>query len=187
MSLSKEEIAQLIAQARCNQSEAWEPLFRRFQLPLLAYCQEILFSREDALDAVQQSFLKAIKYLPSLRQDSKFGSWLFGIARQECIDLIRRKGRRERLEPAHSFADEVSVMCPSERATRSDDARQVILLVRELEPDLSEPMILFYLEEFSIEAIAEVMQLPSGTIKSRLHRARKTIKLKMEEAHALAR
>ncbi len=183
MPLSKPEITQLVDRARANDRGAWELLFRRFQLPLLAYCNEMLFNREDALDAVQQCFIKVIKHLPSLREDRKFAGWLFRIARQECIDSIRRKGRQEKLRQPLESDDFSSAMCPGDNTERADDIQLAITFVRGLDADLREPMVLYYLEDFALEQIAEVMQLPRGTVKSRLHRARQILKQKMEEAY----
>ncbi len=181
------EILFFIPLARANCRQAWNSLIKRFQLPLLAYCCERLGNREDALDAVQQTFVKAIKHLPSLRDDTKFTSWIYGIARQACIDSIRRRGREAKAYQTFSHQEPFPTVCPGENAANAEEVQLVITLVRELESDLQEPLILYYLEDFSLSEIAEIMHVPNGTIKSRLHRARQILKTKMEEANVPTR
>lgn len=80
MTLPEDEIPLLVSNARSHDRVAWDSLLKRFQLPLHAYCSELLSDRQEALDMVQKSFIKAIRHLPSLREDCKFGGWLYGIA-----------------------------------------------------------------------------------------------------------
>mgnify|MGYP000500296945 CR=1 FL=1 len=131
---------------------------------------------------VQKSFIKAIHHLPSLREDSKFGGWLFGIARQECIDSIRRRGRQQTAFSKLRFEEPEFPSSPGEALGQEDDAKRARALVRELDADLREPITLYYLEDFSLSQIADIMQIPSGTGRSRLHRARQILRTKMEEA-----
>ncbi len=183
MTLSEKEILLLVSNARSHDRIAWDSLLKRFQVPLHAYCSELLSDRQEALDIVQKSFIKATRHLPSLREDSKFGGWLFGIARQECIDSIRRRGRQQTAFSKLKFEELEFSSCPGEALGQEDDARRARALVRELDADLREPITLYYLEEFSLSQIAEIMKIPSGTVKSRLHRARKILKIKMEKTN----
>src|SRR2546422_9493956 len=85
-----------VDEARAGSSEAWDLLFHRYQLPLYAYVYELVHHEQASLDIVQETFINAARHLASLREDSKFGSWLFGIAHQKCIGRWRRMGREER-------------------------------------------------------------------------------------------
>lgn len=69
-----------VAEARAGEPSAWDQLFRRYQLPLYSYVSELLRNEQESLDVVQETFINAVRYLGSLREDEKFGSWLFGIA-----------------------------------------------------------------------------------------------------------
>src|SRR6266540_1225477 len=82
-----------VSQARAGDSAAWDTLFRRYQLPLYAYVFELVRDEQASLDVVQETFVAAVRHLASLRDDQKFGSWLFGIAHQKCIQLWRRRDR----------------------------------------------------------------------------------------------
>src|ERR1700748_272716 len=92
------EIEQLpVAQARAGDAAAWDALFRRYQLPLYVYIFELVREEQTSLDIVQETFINAARHLGSLREDSKFGSWLFGIAHQKCIQRWRKRAREEML------------------------------------------------------------------------------------------
>ena len=81
--------------ARAGDPAAWDALFRRYQLPLYVYVFELIRDEQASLDIVQESFINAARHVGRLREDAKFGSWLFGIAHQKVI----QQWRRQRLEP----------------------------------------------------------------------------------------
>ena len=85
----------LVAAARNSRPDAWDALLKQHQLPLFAYAAEFLGDRTAALDVVQETFANAVKHIASLRDDAKFGSWLFGIAHQKCLQHFRRLRRAE--------------------------------------------------------------------------------------------
>src|SRR4051794_17678377 len=86
-----------VLQARAGDAEAWDALFRRYQLPLYVYIFEMVRDEQTSLDLVQETFINAVRHLGSLRDDAKFGSWLFGIAHQKCIQRWRKRAREEML------------------------------------------------------------------------------------------
>ncbi len=92
-----------VADARAGDAEAWKTLFRRYRLPLYVYGFELLRDEQASLDLVQETFLSAFRHITSLRDDGKFGGWLFSIAHQKCVQQWRRQGRetelREELSP----------------------------------------------------------------------------------------
>src|SRR5438093_13159459 len=83
-----------VQQARAGSPEAWELLFKRYQLPLYVYAFELLHHAQTCLDLVQETFINALRHLHSLREDDKFGSWLFGIAHQKCLQQWRQQDRQ---------------------------------------------------------------------------------------------
>src|SRR5690348_15243269 len=86
-----------VAQARAGDAAAWDALFRRYQLPLYVYIFELVRDEQTSLDIVQETFINAVRHINGLRDDAKFGWWLFGIAHQKCIQRWRRKAREEML------------------------------------------------------------------------------------------
>src|SRR5579863_796531 len=86
-----------VRDARAGKPEAWDLLFKRYQLPLYVYVFELVHDEQTSLDLVQETFIAAAKHIASLREDGKFGSWLFGIAHQKCIQIWRKQKQREML------------------------------------------------------------------------------------------
>src|ERR1051326_2274088 len=84
-----------VQEARAGDARAWDVLFKRYQLPLYVYIFELVRDEQTSLDIVQETFINAVRYLASLRDDAKFGSWLFGIAHQKCIQRWRKQAREE--------------------------------------------------------------------------------------------
>src|SRR3954469_21772845 len=84
-----------VPQARAGEAAAWDAPFRRYQLPLYVYVYELVRNEQTSLDIVQETFIAAVKHIGSLRDDDKFGGWLFGIAHQKCLQQWRKQGGKE--------------------------------------------------------------------------------------------
>src|SRR5271157_6620504 len=84
-----------VPQAKAGEPAAWDALFRRYQLPLYVYVFELVHDEQTSLDLVQETFIAAVRHIGGLREDAKFGSWLFGIAHQKCIQRWRKQNREE--------------------------------------------------------------------------------------------
>ena len=84
-----------VREARAGDPEAWSRLFQRYQLPLYSYVFELVRDEQASLDIVQETFINAVRYVGGLRDDEKFGSWLFGIAHQKCIQRWRKRPRED--------------------------------------------------------------------------------------------
>src|SRR5689334_16793486 len=121
-----------VAAARAGSPEAWDALFQRYQLPLYAYVFELIRSEQSALDVVQESFISAARNLASLRDDERFGSWLFSIAHRKCVDHWRKGGREEPLESevAEVLPDEIGD--PSELLIRREQESEFMKLIEQL-------------------------------------------------------
>ena len=172
-----------VAQAREGDPSAWDALFRRFQLPLYTFVYELVRDEQQALDIVQETFIRAIRYIGSLRHEDKFGGWLFGIAHQRCLDHWRRTGRSQALsgELLHETAE-----LPEEPDTwliRAEDESRFTDLLGRLPENQRSVLVLFFLEEFSLDQISQVLRVPVGTVKSRLHHAKQNLRRLMEETN----
>lgn len=170
-----------VAEARAGSSAAWDVLFRRYQLPLYVYVFELVHEEQTSLDIVQETFINAVRYMGSLRNDAKFGSWLFGIAHQKCLQrwraLKREEFLREQMEVASEDADE----SPSEVLIREEQEADFMKLVNELPPPQRSVLLLHFLEDFSLEEIADITAAQPGTVKSRIHYAKKALRKLLEE------
>ncbi len=169
-----------VAGAREGNPDAWDRLFRRYQLPLYAYAAELLHDEHAAMDVVQETFHNAIRHIGGLRDDAKFGSWLFGIARQRMARHWRKSGREEQADEAtlEQLPDET--FTPSEWAEQEEEISLFMARLDTLPQPQREALLLHYIEDFPLEEISHITGVPLGTVKSRLHHARKTLRALLE-------
>jgi RNA polymerase sigma-70 factor (ECF subfamily) len=170
-----------VAQARAGEPEAWDTLFRRYQLPLYVYVFELVHDEQTSLDLVQETFIAATRHLGSLRDDEKFGSWLFGIAHQKCIQRWRKQGREESLREEIAAAPEEFENDPGELLIRREQEAEFMNLLNQLPPPQRSVLLLHFIEDFSLEEIADVTGAQLGTVKSRIHYAKKSLRKLLEE------
>jgi len=170
-----------VAAARAGSPAAWDALFQRYQLPLYAYVFELIRHEQTALDVVQETFISAARHLASLRDDDRFGSWLFSIAHRKCVDHWRKSGREEPLEPeiAAALPDELSD--PSEVLIQREQEAEFMKLIEQLPPPQRSVLLLHFVEDFSLEEIAGITGAQLGTVKSRMHYAKLALRKMMEE------
>jgi RNA polymerase sigma-70 factor (ECF subfamily) len=179
--LAVAEVEQLpVAAARAGDAAAWDALFRRYQLPLYVYVIELLHNEQTALDVVQETFINATRYIGSLRDDSKFGSWLFSIAHQKCRQHWRKPQRTCPLdEDFAETADDEPL--PAEVLIHAEQQEEFMRMLNKLSEVHRSVLLLHFLEEFSLEEIACVAAVSVGTVKSRLHYAKKAMRALLEE------
>jgi RNA polymerase sigma-70 factor, ECF subfamily len=169
-----------VPQARAGEPAAWDTLFRRYQLPLYVYVFELVRHEQIALDLVQETFIAAARHLDSLRDDAKFGSWLFGIAHQKVIQRWRR--RTELLLEEVAVPEEDFEPGPDALLIRREQEAEFMNLVAQLPPPQRAVVLLHYLEDFPLEEIARILETRLGTVKSRLHYAKKSLRKLLEAA-----
>ena len=173
----------LVQAARKNDLSAWDQLLKAHQLPLLSYARGLTGDREAALDIVQETFARAVAHISGLRDDAKFGSWLFAIAHQRCALHLRRAGRP--FEPGGDGADvsETQDEGPDPRGAllSAERAQALYGLVDRLPLAQRSALLLHVVGDFPIAEIAEVTGAPPGTVKSRLHHARRALRALIEK------
>jgi RNA polymerase sigma-70 factor (ECF subfamily) len=169
-----------ITAAKAGDPVAWEALFRRYQMPLYVYVAELTRDERFALDIVQDTFVTALRHLASLRDDEKFGSWLFRIAHQKCIQQWRKNAREQTaLEAVHELAPPDGDS-PNEIIIREEQEALLMQLIAILPPPQRSVLLLYFVEDFSLEEIAAITGSQLGTVKSRLHYAKKALRQMLE-------
>lgn len=176
------DIEQLpVAQARAGEPAAWDTLFRRYQMPLYVYVFELIRDEQASLDIVQETFIASVKHLGCLRDDGKFGSWLFGIAHQKVIQRWRK--RTEVLfDEVPETPDEFETS-PDDLLIRREQEAEFMKLLEQLPPPQRAVLLLHFIEDFSLEEITRITETQIGTVKSRLHYAKKALKKLLEAKH----
>lgn len=174
-----------MAAARGGDPAAWDVLFRRYQLPLFTYVMDLVRHEATSLDLVQETLVRAVRHLGSLRDDARFGSWLFGIAHQQVIQHWRRQGRTPWGDDPLPLDEPSPAEPPDLELARAEDSRILLAAVDALPKVQRAVILLHFLEEFSLEEIAAITEVPVGTVKSRLHYARAG--LRQQLGNSLAR
>jgi RNA polymerase sigma-70 factor (ECF subfamily) len=170
-----------VLQAKAGEPEAWDILFRRYQLPLYVYIFELVHDEQTSLDLVQETFIAAVRHIGGLRDDGKFGSWLFGIAHQKCIQRWRKQNREEILLDEIPDTPDESENNPDDLLIRQEQETEFMNLLNQLPLPQRSVLLLHFVEDFSIEEIAGITGAAVGTVKSRLHYAKKSLRKLLEE------
>jgi RNA polymerase sigma-70 factor (ECF subfamily) len=165
-----------VPQARAGEPAAWDTLFKRYQLPLYVYVFELVHDEQTSLDVVQETFINAARHIGSLRDDGKFGSWLFGIAHQKCVQRWRKQSRDEILREEFADAPLGFDDSPDELLIRREQEAEFMQLLNQLPPPQRSVLLLYFVEDFSLEEIAGIIGAQPGTVKSRLHYAKKGLR-----------
>lgn len=178
----------LVREALSGSQDAFRELVVRYQGPILSLVRRMVRNPSLAEDLAQEVFVKAFRALHSFDQQRKFSSWLFKIAHNTAIDQLRRRQiRTVPLEtPDQDVASLVDVLAdtgaetPAGRVERQDLGRAIEEAVSSLKPIYREVVILRYQEGLSYEEIADIADLPLGTVKTNLFRARKAMATHLE-------
>jgi RNA polymerase sigma-70 factor, ECF subfamily len=175
-----EEERQLVRLAQSGEEAAFEELIRRHQQRVFGLVSGILRRREDVEDVVQQVFLKVFVSLKRFDQRAAFSTWLYKISVNECWDYLRKKKVRPLVYEADLSEEQVSrldgvVSADQPPASSSDRAEAKDLLERMMEklPEQDRQLlVLKEVEGFSVQELAEILDLNVNTVKVRLFRAR---------------
>jgi RNA polymerase sigma-70 factor (ECF subfamily) len=177
---------QLVEHAVSGDSEAFGEIVKRWERKLFALCFGMLGREDDARDALQETFVAAYRNIGRFRGEAKVSSWLHRIAVNQCLTAKRRyKTRAEDLIDETASENEPLFVAPShqsparktEQAERLEAVRQA---VSSLPPELREVIVMKEFEEMTFQEIAEILELPLSTVKSRLYTALKQLRMKLE-------
>jgi RNA polymerase sigma-70 factor (ECF subfamily) len=169
-----------VQQARDGNPAAWDALFRRYQLPLYVYVFELVRNQQTSLDIVQETFIAAVRHIGGLRDDGKFGSWLFGIAHQKVIQLWRKHGGKEILFDEIPESPDEFENSPDDLLIRREQETEFMNLLNQLPLPQRSVLLLHFVEDFPLEEIARITETQLGTVKSRLHYAKKALRKLLE-------
>jgi len=164
--------AQLIEAAASGNVGAFSQLVRQYRGRVLRTAFGIVGSTEEAEDVGQEVFVKVWNNLPRYRAQGTLASWLYRITVNAALDALRHKQDEVPLDDWQSDSSEL----PEEAALRSDRGKRVRQALGSLPPGARSALILREYEQLSYKEIAEVLQIPIGTVMSRLNYARKVLK-----------
>jgi RNA polymerase sigma-70 factor, ECF subfamily len=184
--LSDQEVVLL---ARGGREAAYRELVRRYERPVFALLFRMVRDRELAEDLAQETFVKALNAIDSYRPEFKFSSWIFKIANNAAIDHLRRReldtlsldGSPHAETPEAMQATALQIGARQESPLDAVEAKElggaIEAAIGRLRPEYRSCILLRHVEGRAYEEIAEILDLPLGTVKTYIHRARNELRL----------
>ena len=159
-----------IERCRAGDNEAFRHIVERYQAEAIGHATAILGNQEDALDAVQEAFIDAFQALDQVELSRRFYPWFYVILRNRCYKLAHGRKKREM-----SNSDEMEILAPAP-TIRPEDSMLLEQAMLELPAEDRELITLRHLDGLSYQELAERLEVPQGTIMSRLYHARKKLR-----------
>ncbi len=177
--MSTKSEKELIAAAKAGDEHSFELLILQCRTKAYNIALRYLRNEEDAMDALQESFIKIFRYLKNFKEDSKFDTWVYRIVVNTCNDMLRKNSAlaAERTvcgDEEEDYAVKIpdSAPGPQEALLRREQIEQILKGMEQLKPEQREVIILRDIQGLSYEEVGSVLQCSIGTVKSRINRAR---------------
>ena len=184
--MSQQE-AGLVRRCLAGDEKAYRELVEMYQSRVFSLALRMLRRVEDAEDVVQETFIRMFRALDRYDPSRPFGAWLFSIASRLCIDQIRRRRlqpisltQRDREDEEYEIEVVDPGLQPDETTARAEEEQRTRVLIDSLPPHYRIVVLLRHQQDLAYEEIAEALQLPLGTVKARIHRARALLRERLE-------
>ncbi len=180
--------SELIHKAIAGNEEAYKQLLENYRGAIFNLLFKMVHNKEETEDLVQEAFIKAFKALPSFNEEYAFSTWLYKIAVNNCIDHMRKKRLKTYSinKPVQSKDGEMerefpdTSMSPDKEILTKERAGLISTAIDELPENYRVAIVLRHSDEKSYEEIAEILEIPLGTVKARIFRAREMLKKKLK-------
>lgn len=178
---------------RCKRGDslAFQELIEEHEKRILNYCFRMLGNPADAEDAAQETFVKVYRFIDRFNGESSFSTWLYKIASNVCLDMLRKQKRRvsDAVSLYQNNGDgeeyalpiEDSAPTPYQNLQHNEAQRALLAALEKLGEEQKKVIVLREIQGLSYEEIAEITGLASGTVKSRINRARHALKKLLEK------
>ena len=178
--MSREDLTdeQLMLMLRYGNRVAFGPLFEKYRDPVFNFARRMLPGGVDAEDVCQETFLRMVGAAGGYEPTATFKTWLFTIARNCCLDLLRRQAPA--VLDSSSWSDETGAN-PSEAAQQAEALERLEVAIGELPMDQREAFLLRHRHDMTYRQIVEVTGRPLGTVKTHIRRARLRLAEKMRD------
>ncbi|MHC4292538.1 MAG: RNA polymerase sigma factor [Planctomycetota bacterium] len=178
--MDKESIYNQLLVIRCRQGnqEAWGELVSRWEKPLLYYIRRMIDNEHQAWQILQETWLHVVKSIDTLKRPEYLPKWLYSICHHKIVTYYRQRHREAELCESIANGSEIS---ETECDRQFENAESVHWGLGQIKPVSREVLTLFFLQDLSIDEIAEVLSVPAGTVKSRLYYARQQLRKVLED------
>jgi len=160
---------------------AFAELYRRLQRPLFGYLMKLVREREMVEDVLSETMMEVWRQAARFEGRASVNTWVFSIAHHRAVSRLRKK-RESALDEETAAAIEDESPTPDERAVTSDTNRLIGTLMEQLSFEHREILHLAYFQEFSVQEIADALDLPANTVKTRMFYARQRLKVLLEKS-----
>lgn len=185
---SEEELINAILK---GDTEAYEKLIAQYEKKIYALCVHFLKDPEEAYDAAQEVCIKIWKQLGTFKGQAKLSTWIYRMTTNQCLDILRKNKRKgqvislfldEETEEEEKLTDQAAIWQDMSSHIEKKELGEVLKQgIEELKEDYKTVIILRDIEQRSYEEIASILELSLGTVKSRLSRARSTLRKILEQ------
>ena len=177
--------AHLVRDCRAGRKGAADELVRRWAARVMAFCHARTCSADAAEDLAQETLLRAIRGLDSLRDPEKFGTWLLGIAQRVCLDWRRRR-RFATIDPAAAGDADLRTYRTDEdapaAAEAAEESRRLLEQIERLPESYREVLMLYYYDDLTYQDLAEMLGVSKATINARLTKARALLRARLNQS-----
>jgi len=172
------EDAEIIRQVLAGHNEKFAELVERYQAPLIHFLRRTLSTEEDVLDCAQEAFIAAYRNLSRYSDEHPFRAWLYTIARNKALDLLRKRRREVPLILDESLVDHQPL--PEEVWLVKEQATMLAEVLKELPEHYGQALYLRYRQELTYEEIGLVLEVPVSRVKTYLHRGKEKLRQHLE-------
>ena len=165
-----------VAQAKKGDAEAFAYLVETYETSVYRLALRMCGNAHDAEEVAQEAFVAAWKGMPGFRGESKFSSWLYQLTTNAAIDFLRREKRHRATTPIEDEVDLAAPGTPQQSAEAAEVRQALQQALDALTPEHRQIFLLRQMRQLSYEEIGQLLGLESGTVKSRLSRAKKQLR-----------
>jgi RNA polymerase sigma-70 factor (ECF subfamily) len=182
-----EIISEKIKHVKKGDQSAFEDIVFLFQHKIYQHCYRMLGNRQEAEDIAQEAFIRAYVNIDSFDANRKFSTWLYRIATNLTIDRIRKRKPDYYLDAEIKGTEGLNMYSqlpdkqrlPGEEVENMELQHYILQQISDLPPKYRSIIILRYLEDFSLKEISDILDIPLGTVKTRIHRGREALRKKL--------
>ncbi len=162
----------IITQIKNGDEQAFAELIEQYKLPIYKTAKSILKDEDDVCDAIQDTALSIYKNIPNLKNEEYFKTWVIRITINKCYDILKKhKLNNEKMLKAQEDVSELHTNFDNNVILQTDLQTTLELL----EENLRTVTVLYYYNDLSISEISDILNIPKGTVKSRVFRAREKL------------
>jgi RNA polymerase sigma-70 factor, ECF subfamily len=164
---------ELVIKIRKENKELYSEIVNRYENKLMRYANYLIYNQAKTADIVQESFIKAYVNLNGFNTKKKFSSWIYRIVHNEAMNAIKKYHKESPISEDMDWSSDTNLEEEFDKKQIQEMAQKCL---NEMPIKYSEPLELFFIEDYSYEDISDILRLPMGTVATRISRAKALMK-----------